>query len=117
MPVTAFRTPLGHYQLQVLSFGLTNALASFQAVMHSRFRKHIGKFVLVYTDDRLILSESTQEHAQYLRAVLDMLQQHVLYTGCVQRCQSSTSLICSCLVRSTSASMCAGLFKAARPCD
>ena len=79
VPKTAFRTPLGHYQFRVLSFGLTNAPATFQAVMNSIFRKHIGKFVLVYLDDILIFSKSPQEHAQHLRMVLDILGQHKLY--------------------------------------
>ena len=37
VPKTAFRTPFGHYQFWVLSFGLTNAPATFQAVMNDIF--------------------------------------------------------------------------------
>lgn len=51
---TAFRTPLGHYQFRVLSLGLTNAPATFQAVMNNIFRQHIGKFMLVYLNDILM---------------------------------------------------------------
>ena len=36
-PNIAFRTPFGHYQFWVLSFGLTNAPATFQAVMNDIF--------------------------------------------------------------------------------
>lgn len=36
-PKTAFRTPFGHYQFRVLPFGLTNAPATFQAVMNNLF--------------------------------------------------------------------------------
>ena len=79
VPKTAFRTPLGHYQFRVLSFGLTNAPATFQAVMNSIFRKHLGKFVLVYLDDILIFSKNPEEHAQHLRIVLDIIRQHKLY--------------------------------------
>ena len=40
---TAFSTPFGHYEFKVLSFGLTNAPATFQAVMNDIFRPYIGK--------------------------------------------------------------------------
>ena len=33
VPKTAFNTPFGHYEFKVLSFGLTNAPVTFQAVM------------------------------------------------------------------------------------
>ena len=36
-PKTAFRTPFDHYQFRVLPFGLTNAPATFQAVMNRVF--------------------------------------------------------------------------------
>ncbi|KAJ9523325.1 hypothetical protein QJQ45_005365 [Haematococcus lacustris] len=45
VPKSAFRTPFGHYQFKVLSFGLTNAPATFQAVMNDIFREH-NKFVV-----------------------------------------------------------------------
>ena len=38
VPKTAFNTPFGHYQFKVLNFGLTNAPATFQAVMNDIFR-------------------------------------------------------------------------------
>ena len=76
---TAFRTPLGHFQIRVLNFGLTNTPATFRAVINSVFRKHIGRFVLVYLVDSLIFSESPQDHVQRLRIVLDILRQHKMY--------------------------------------
>ena len=62
VPKTAFRTPFGHYQFKVLSFGLTNAPATFQATMNHIFRPYLNKFVVVYIDDILVFSKSHEEH-------------------------------------------------------
>ena len=37
---TAFRTHIGQFQWKVLPFGLTNAPATFQAVMNSMFKDY-----------------------------------------------------------------------------
>ena len=79
VPKTAFKTPMGLYQFRVLAFGLTNAPATFQNVMNDVFRKHLGKFVLVYLDDILIFSRSPEEHEQHLRVVLDLLRKENFY--------------------------------------
>ena len=71
---TAFRTPFGHYQFKVLSFGLTNAPATFQAAMNGIFRPLLGKCVVVYIDDILVFSKTHEEHAKHLRQVLQILQ-------------------------------------------
>ena len=76
---TAFRTPLGHFQFKVLCFGLTNAPATFQAVMNRVLQPYLGQFVLVYMDDILIFSKSAAEHAEHVRLVLQKLREHALY--------------------------------------
>jgi len=77
-PKTAIVTPLGQFQFRVLCFGLTNAPATFQRVMNNVFREHIGKSVLVYLDDILVMSRSAEEHAAHLRIVLELLLKHKL---------------------------------------
>ena len=51
VPKTAFRTPIGHFQWRVLSFGLTNAPATFHNAMNDVFAGILGKSALVYLDD------------------------------------------------------------------
>jgi hypothetical protein len=79
VPKTAFNTPLGHYEFKVLSFGLTNAPASFQSIMNDIFRPHLRKCCLVYLDDILVLGKDAESHAQHLDAVLSVLEQHQFY--------------------------------------
>ena len=68
VPKTAFRVHFGHYQFKVLSFGLTNAPATFQGVMNRIFHQHLGKFVLIYLDNILVFSKNTFNiYAKYLR--------------------------------------------------
>ncbi|GJP33550.1 hypothetical protein CLOM_g18077 [Closterium sp. NIES-68] len=79
VPKTAFRSPFGHFQWRVLSFGLTNAPASFQRAMNDVFREAIGHFVLVYLDDILVYSKTEEEHTQHLKWVLGKLREHKFY--------------------------------------
>jgi hypothetical protein len=58
----------------VLSFGLTNAPATFQAAMNDIFRPLLGKCVVVYIDDILVFSKTHEEHAKHLRQVMQILQ-------------------------------------------
>lgn len=86
VPKTAFRTPMGHYQFKVLSFGLTNAPATWQNAMNDIFRQHLDEFVVVYLDDILIFSKSKEEHYNHLRIVLQTLRDHGLYAN-AKKCE------------------------------
>ncbi|KAJ9514703.1 hypothetical protein QJQ45_028419 [Haematococcus lacustris] len=79
VPKTAFRTPDGHYQFKVLSFGLCNAPATFQRVMNDAFAPVLNQCALVYVDDILVMSKSVDEHLKHLRKVFDLLRLNKLY--------------------------------------
>lgn len=78
VPKTAFTTPFGHYQFKVLSFGLTNAPATFQKVMNDLFAPY-SDFVVVYLDDILVFSATPEEHVRHLETVLSTLLENKLF--------------------------------------
>ncbi|XP_056168682.1 uncharacterized protein LOC130138489 [Syzygium oleosum] len=79
IPKTAFRTRYGHYEFTVMPFGLTNAPAAFMDLMNRVFKEYLDKFVIVFIDDILVYSKSSEEHQQHLRIVLQTLRDHKLY--------------------------------------
>jgi len=76
---TAFRTRYGHFEFTVLPFGLTNAPATFQALMNDTFRDMLDTRVVVYLDDILIYSTSVEQHDKDLEEVLRRLKDSQLF--------------------------------------
>nr|GFA62333.1 putative reverse transcriptase domain-containing protein [Tanacetum cinerariifolium] len=76
---TAFRTRYGHYEFQVMSFGLTNAPAIFMDLMNRVCKPYLDKFVIVFIDDILIYSKNEQEHEEHLKLILELFKKEKLY--------------------------------------
>jgi hypothetical protein len=77
---TTFQMHKGHYEFKVMSFGLTNALATFQATMNQFFWPYLRNFVLVFFYDIPIYSKTWKEHMKHLEKVLSLLEKNQFYT-------------------------------------
>ena len=74
---TAFITPFGLFEWNVLPQGLRNAPPSFQRVM-SNVLASCSDFSLVYMDDIIVFSRGFKEHLQHVEQVLTALASHDL---------------------------------------
>lgn len=74
-PLTAFSTPDGHYQFLVMPFGLHSSPITFTRLMSRIFGHLIGKEVLVYIDDIIVISKDIPSHFSRLQHVLELLQE------------------------------------------
>ena len=80
----AFNTPLGHFEYLVMTSGLTNTPAVFQALVNDVLRDMLNRFIFVYLDDILIFSFpflflSMEEHVQHVHLVLQLLLENKLF--------------------------------------
>ena len=59
-------------------FGLCNAPATFQRLMHNCLREVSLMYCLIYLDDMIVFSKTEEEHVQCLHIVLDHFWEHNL---------------------------------------
>ncbi|GJW87227.1 putative reverse transcriptase domain-containing protein [Tanacetum coccineum] len=78
IPKMAFRTRYGHYEFQVMPFGLKNVLAVFMDLMNRVCKPYLDKFVIVFIDDILIYSKDEKEHEEHLKVILELLKKEKL---------------------------------------
>jgi len=82
---TAFATPFGLYQFNVMPFGLQGAPATFQRLMDKVVRG-MEQFTAAYLDDLIIYSESWEDHLNHISQVLQRLREAGL-TVKAKKCQ------------------------------
>ena len=71
---TAFKTRYGLYEYLVMPYGLTNAPATFQALINDTLREYLDNFVVAYMDDIMIYSKGTLgEHIKQVKKVMEKL--------------------------------------------
>jgi hypothetical protein len=66
-------------EMLVMGFGLCNAPATFTRLMTHVLDPYIHLFVIVYSDDIRIYSNSPEEHLAHLRKVLTKLRENKLF--------------------------------------
>ncbi len=82
---TAFITPSGHYEYQVMPNGLSNSPSVFQGFMNKVFWEFLHQFVIVHIDI-LIYSRNLAEHRHHVTQVLQQLRKHHLYLK-LEKCE------------------------------
>ena len=70
---TPFTTPFGHYEWNVMPFGLKNAPSKFQNIMNEIFNP-FSTHAIVYIDDVLIFLNSLNQHQKHLQAFLNIVK-------------------------------------------
>ena len=84
---TAFRTRYGHFEYQVMPFGLSNAPATFQGYDSKILAKKLDIFVIVYLDNILIYTNDPgQPHVETVRWFLDQFRKYSLFANLKKCC-------------------------------
>ena len=84
---TVFMMPEGSFEPTVMFFGLTNSLATFQAMMNELLRDLIntGK-VAVFIDDVIVGTEMEEGHDELVAEVVKRLKENDLYVK-LEKCK------------------------------
>ena len=79
---TAFQIQYGYFKYQIISFGLSNAPASFQGYVNKILAEKLDVFVIIYLDDILIYTKDAgQGHVKAVRWVFGELQKYDLFAN------------------------------------
>ena len=83
----AFRTWYGHFKYQVMTFGLSNAPATFQVYVKKILDENLDIFIIVYLNDILIyIEDPVRQHVEAVRWVLDKLRKYLLFANLKKYC-------------------------------
>ena len=69
---TAFITPFGKYQFEVVPFGLAQAPAYFQQLI-SMVLQDCSEFMMAYLDDIIIFTRNEREHLKHIQIIFQKL--------------------------------------------
>ena len=84
---TAFWTQYGHFEYEVMPFGLSNALASFQGYINKIVAEKLDIFVIVYLNDIFIYTKDPgQAYVNAVCWILEELRKNGLFTN-LKKCR------------------------------
>lgn len=76
---TAFKTPFGLFEYQVMPMGLASAPSVFQRFINHVLNPYLDQFCFAYLDDIIIFSETPEEHLEHVNKVLTALESNSLH--------------------------------------
>ena len=79
---TAFTVPFGHYEWNVMPFGLKNAPSEFQNIMNNIFTSFTN-FSIAYIDDVLIFSKTIDDHWKHLDIFVKVIKHNELVVSAI----------------------------------
>jgi len=74
---TAFTVPFGHYEWNVMPFGLKDAPSEFQNIMNDIFTPYT-EFIIVCIDDVLIFSNTINQRFKHLQIFISIMERNGL---------------------------------------
>lgn len=78
--LTGFRCKYGHFQYNVLNFGLVNAPSTWMAYLNDILREHIDQTAVFFYDDILVFTNGDlEQHTKDVKAILKKLLDAELY--------------------------------------
>ena len=89
-PKMAIRTCFGTFELRVLCFGLTNALAAFTRLPSNMLQELNRECCVLFMDDVVIYNSTNEEHIKHLRRLFEILRANKLYVRS-SKCHIGTS--------------------------
>ena len=90
----AFQTRYGHFKYQVMSFGLSNAPASFQSYINKILAKKLDIFIIIYLNDILIYTKDLcQAYVDTVWWVLEELRKNSLFAN-LKKCRFHKDEVC-----------------------
>uniref|UniRef100_A0A803TMJ7 ribonuclease H n=1 Tax=Anolis carolinensis TaxID=28377 RepID=A0A803TMJ7_ANOCA len=89
---TAFSCAFGHFEYQILPFGLKNGSACFMQLINEILHPLLYRGVFIFLDDILIVSEDKEKHVELVREVLQRLREAKLYAK-LSKCEFNKTQI------------------------